>query len=101
MDLRDCVERLTRDVVSTLSHAHSAIVGDAARHLATYRSLTDPDFIDSLVQDVQQSLHDEFVDTTWPACPSHPNHPLWFNDGWWWCERDKVRVAELGGLPTR
>lgn len=31
-------------------------------------------------------------------CPRHPNHPLWFRDGAWYCERDREALAELGGL---
>ena len=51
-----------------------------------------------LVEDVQQDFHDLFVDVTWPACPRHPNHPLWYRDGAWWCETDGVAVARLGEL---
>jgi hypothetical protein len=49
--------------------------------LIQFDTATDASFADRLVQDVQQALHDEFVDITWPACPHHPNHPLWFKDG--------------------
>ena len=38
------------------------------------------------------------VDTTWPTCPHHPNHPLWHSDGWWRCERITEPVARLGEL---
>jgi hypothetical protein len=37
----------------------------------------DEHFIGGVVDDVQQYIHDTFIDTTWPACPRHPNHPLW------------------------
>ena len=66
-----------------------------------YDWMPDAD-IDSLTQhlidDTQQDLMDTFLDTTWPACPRHPNHPLWFHDGAWHCERDRVPLARLGGL---
>ena len=56
------------------------------------------DFEQRVVDDVQQHLHDAFVDTSWPACPHHPNHPLWYSDGWWSCEKSGQRAAPLGGL---
>jgi hypothetical protein len=44
---------------------------------------TDPaDFEQRVVDDVQQFVHDSFADTSWPACPEHPTHPLWFSEGW-------------------
>jgi hypothetical protein len=56
-------------------------------------------FFDSVVVDrFQQDVHDEHWDTTWPACPRHPNHPLWCRDGAWWCVADNVAIAPLGGL---
>ena len=59
----------------------------------------DPaDFERRVVDDVQQYLHDTFVDTSWPACPEHPHHPLWYSDGWWKCDHSGRRVAALGGL---
>jgi hypothetical protein len=56
------------------------------------------DYTRRFVDDVQQYLHDTFVDTTWPKCPRHPHHPLWFRDGWWWCERETAAIAKLGEL---
>jgi hypothetical protein len=50
---------------------------------------------------VQQCVHDTFVDTSWPACPEHSNHPLWYVEGWWSCKRSGARVAPLGGLRRR
>jgi hypothetical protein len=53
---------------------------------------------EKVVGDVQQDLMDTFVDTTWPTCLRHPNHPLWFHDGAWYCDRDGEALAPLGGL---
>jgi hypothetical protein len=39
-----------------------------------------------------------FIDTSWPTCPRHRRHPLWFRDGAWWCETDDVAIAKLGEL---
>lgn len=49
-----------------------------------------------MAESVQQDVHDEFVDTTWPRCPRHARHPLWCRDGVWRCEQDDVAVALLG-----
>ena len=54
----------------------------------------------SIVDGLQQTAHDLFWDTTWPACPRHPNHPLWFQaerDAWC-CPRDGSAIARLGEL---
>ena len=52
---------------------------------------------------MQQRLHDTFVDTTWPACPLHPHHPLWLDDGRdrpaWRCVTAEVEIAPLDALP--
>jgi hypothetical protein len=58
------------------------------------------DFEQRVVDDVQQTLHDEFVDTCWPRCPEHPHHPLWYSQQWWSCSQSGYRVARLGGLPN-
>jgi len=55
-------------------------------------------YVDGVVDDVQQYFHAALVDTTWPACPHHPNHPLWFSDGWWRCERIEQPIVRLGSL---
>lgn len=55
-------------------------------------------FDQKVVDDVQQAFHDTWVDTTWPSCPRHPNHPLSFHDDAWWCEADNMPIAKLGEL---
>jgi hypothetical protein len=62
------------------------------------RELDVPNGGEKLVNDVQQYFHDTFVDTTWPACPRHPRHPLWYRAGSWWCVEDGVAIAPLGDL---
>jgi hypothetical protein len=54
----------------------------------------------SVVDGLQQTAHDLFWDTTWPACPRHPQHPLWYDEDReaWCCRQDGVAVAPLGGL---
>jgi hypothetical protein len=57
-----------------------------------------------LAEDVQQQLHDTFVHTTWPACPLHPQHPLWLDGehdrAVWRCTRTGVDIAPLGSLTS-
>jgi hypothetical protein len=92
------VSLLRADVEATIGPEHGEpIVESAARHRP---HANDPAlYVGEFVDDVQQYFHDTFVDTTWPACPHHPNHPLWFSDGWWRCERIEEPIARLGALP--
>lgn len=100
--LARAAELLRRDVTSTVGPAHRAEV-DA--QLAALRADdfgdSEADLVERLIERVQQTFHDLFVDTTWPACPRHPNHPLWYRDGAWWCARDRIAVASLGEVPRR
>ncbi len=90
------VELLEQDVVRTLGEAHRPVVRSAAG-VVMRLDIADPGA--KLAEDVQQSVHDTFVDTTWPSCPRHHTHPLWYVDGAWWCMRERVLVARLGELP--
>jgi hypothetical protein len=91
--------RLKRDVADTIGDIHAAFVDDSVAAARDY--ITDEEALaQHVVDEVQQYCHDMFVDTTWPACPRHPNHPLWFADGWWRCTRDNVAVARLGDLSS-
>jgi hypothetical protein len=84
-------------VEATIGRGHDETIVEAAARRRLY--VGDPaGYVDEVVDDVQQHIHDAFVDTTWPACPYHPNHPLWFSDGWWRCERITGPVASLGEL---
>jgi hypothetical protein len=95
-DLGRIAALLERDVSRTLGPAHRHVIDAAAAKLAT---LGISDGGTKLVEDVQQVFHDTFVDTTWPACPRHLGHPLWYADGAWWCTQDHAAVAPLGELP--
>ncbi len=86
---------LERDVVATVGLTHRHVVQDAAANVRTLGSIDNGE---KVVEDVQQYFHDTFVDTTWPACPRHHRHPLWYRDGAWWCEQDAVAVARIGNL---
>jgi hypothetical protein len=54
----------------------------------------------AVVEGLQQTAHDLFWDTTWPACPRHLRHPLWFDETQqaWCCQQDGVVIAPLGSL---
>lgn len=97
--LSEFAERLAlleRDVASTIGEAYRYEVGSVADNARGFS--TAEGFVEKVVEDVQQIFMDTFVDTTWPSCPRHPNHPLWFHDDAWYCDRDGVALAELGGL---
>jgi hypothetical protein len=69
--------------------ADGSRLGDAQRSV-------DQNFVDAL----QQTAHDLFWDTSWPACPRHPRHPLWYevDSDAWWCAQDQEAIAPLGAL---
>jgi hypothetical protein len=91
------VSLLRLDVEATIGPGHSGTIIEAAAQRRLY--IDDPAwYVGCVVDDVQQRFHDTFVDTTWPSCPHHPHHPLWFADGWWRCEAIAEPVAPLGGL---
>ena len=94
-DLTELVSRLEHDVSRTLGPVHRGRVHDTVAGMEI-GDVSDPDAI--IVDAVQQALHDEFVDTTWPACPRHHRHPLWYRNGQWWCEQDGAPIASLGEL---
>lgn len=56
----------------------------------------------AVIEHFQQTVHDLFWDTTWPTCPRHGNHPLWYSDTQhaWSCPRDGSALAPLGGLAS-
>lgn len=93
---KELVDLLVQDILATLGRDYRETVEREAALCRTF--ITDPDwFAYRLVQGVQQDFHDTCVHTTWPACPYHPNHPMWFEAGWW-CADDwpVARLGELG-----
>ena len=100
LDEAHVVDLLGKDVAATLGPAHLAIVRTSARN--NRRFAGDPSsYMERVVEDVQQYVHDCFIDTAWPACPAHPNHPMWFHAGWWVADGERrVRLGELGTLLT-
>lgn len=112
-DEESVVRLLEKDLFATTGVGWERMI----RHSAlTYRDLfnenaeiaekeNDDDFqldaafyLEQVVEDVQQTIHDLFVDTSWPRCPKHSHHPMWLKEGWWTCESDGVAYARLGEL---
>jgi hypothetical protein len=91
------VRLVLRDLASTIGAGDEVFVQTAA---ARIRLFTDDaaDFEQRVVEEVQQQVHDTCVDTSWPRCPDHPNHPLWYSDKWWRCVETAKAVAPLGAL---
>lgn len=91
---------VSRDLAATIGPGHEEL---AARNASRVRQFIDDanDYVARVVDDTQQDVHDLRIDTTWPECPRHQRHPLWVHDHAWWCETDRVRVADLGDLAPR
>src|SRR4051794_25428723 len=75
------VAAVASDLVATLGWSREQ-AEDAARRTAEAQARHDSseDFALRVAEDVQQWLQDTFLDTTWPACPEHHQHPLWLDD---------------------
>jgi hypothetical protein len=97
LPLNDALPLLHRDVERTLGGEYATLIDDVARDV---RLLGAGDATAKTVNDVQQHFHDMHIDPTWPSCPRHHRHPLWYRDGAWWCAEDGAPVARLGELPT-
>lgn len=121
LDTDRIVQLLSRDAVATLGEraraevlATAASVAENAREqmrpveasaywaaapgssLAEAQAFFDREVVDRF----QQAVHDEYWDARWPACPRHPNHPLWYRAETeaWHCPADGTAIARLGGL---
>lgn len=101
-EIETMIELLARDLEATRAakclYVLPTSVQDVREHweFSLYRDIWS--LTEKVVGDVQQELMDTHVDTTWPTCPRHPNHPLWFHDNSWFCDADGVALARLGGL---
>lgn len=92
------VRLLGQDLKTTIGPGHEGLAVENASRLRQF--IDEPvQYAERVVDDTQQDIHDFFIDTTWPKCPRHQRHPLWFRDNTWWCEEDRVRVANFGELP--
>lgn len=104
------VQLLLRDAVPTLGERAPA---EVHRLVANYQALAHewieqgqsiPEaqraFERAVVDGLQEAAHDLFWDTSWPGCPLHPGHPLWYDETRqaWGCKQDPAVVAPLGRL---
>ena len=92
------IQLLLRDVEATIGRLGWE---EAVKFIRDERALGNvrDDCSEELVGSLQTYIHDSFIDTSWPACPRHRNHPLWFGrEDSWWCSQDNDRVAALGDL---
>lgn len=96
-DLSHALPLLQRDVSATLGDGYRQLIEDIA---ADVRELGARGGGEKLVNDVQAYFHDSSIDQSWPACPRHRKHPLWYRDGSWWCVEDGLAVARLGDLAS-
>jgi hypothetical protein len=99
--IEQLIRRLTNDLLATIGLAFEAEVRRNALLAATYiDELTH--FEMAVVDEVQQFIHDERLDTTWPTCPLHGRHPLWIRMAagglGWHCDQDHREIAKLGEL---
>ena len=110
IDTNRVVRLLLQDAAPTLGErAH----GEVLRLAANYEELAEEWLLDgespadaqrsfdrAIIDGLQQTAHDLFWDTTWPACSLHTRHPLWYDEDWeaWCCEQDGIAVAPLGSL---
>ena len=71
----DRVSRLLgHDLDETIGPGHQAAVKEAVARIRLFADGSEH-FEQQVVDDVQQLLHDTFVDTSWPPCPEHPYAP--------------------------
>lgn len=93
------VRLITQDLRATVGPGLERFAIEEAARIRLFHD-TLATYEQQVVDDVQQRLHDEFVDTTWPACPLHHHHPLWYSEGWWRCPQQRA-IARLGELAAR
>ena len=100
MQEQPAIRLVKQDVAATLGPAHAERVDARARLLLPFGEWPGDTFAAKLADEVQQEIHDTFVDTSWPHCPAHPKHPLWYDNGAWRCNQTGDAVAALGDLDT-
>ena len=98
LDQARVVQLLVRDLRATVGPGHDYLAQNNAVRLRQFIEDVES-YLQRVVDDTQQDIHDEFIDTVWPRCPRHA-HPLWLRDGSWWCERDQQQVVPLGELES-
>jgi len=86
---------LCADAEATVGPGYEQSIAADAAHRREY--CHDPaTYADDVADDVQQRMHDAFIDTSWPSCPRHPKVPMGSYQGVWSCDGDPI--APLGAL---
>jgi hypothetical protein len=83
-EVAQSIELVASDLAATLGWDRPQAIAFAEQEASVSANWWDTDlgaYAIKVAEEVQQGLHDTFVDTTWPACPLHPHHPLWLDDG--------------------
>ena len=96
-DEKRVVALILRDVVTTIGIGQEWVVQLTASHHRQFCDDYDR-YVERVAEDVQQYFHDVRISTTWPTCPRHPNHPMWFHEGWWCCGGRIARLGELASI---
>jgi hypothetical protein len=102
MDLEAALQLVLADVSASLNVVNREQVAQEAKRRAEILQaleLSDPRG-ERLVEDVQQLIHDLHIDTVWPRCPLHGNHPMWLDHGEWTCPVANAPVVALGHLAS-
>lgn len=92
---RRVVALLVADAEATVGSGYEQAIADAASHRRDF-NYGVATYSDDVADDVQQRMHDEHIDTSWPSCPRHPHHPMGSHRGVWCCEGNPI--APLGAL---
>lgn len=101
-DVTSALDLMMQDMVSTLGwtapEARGFLMGEAAILVGL---IDEPGFVFEwrVMESVQQRMHDEFIHTSWPECPTHGEHPLWLTETKPWEWRCRGLSIGLGQLP--
>ena len=78
-DQERIVRLLSQDLNATIGPGHAGLAVENASRLREF--VDEPaHYVERVVDDTQQDVHDFIIDTTWPRCPRHQRHPLWFRE---------------------
>ncbi len=88
------LERVSRDVASTIGPGLDDHIRTVAEDMTMWPDAST--YEEEFVSQVQQVIHDLRIDVSWPRCPKHADHPMWYSKGWW--HADGSPYARLGEL---
>ncbi len=95
-DVARALDRLGRDLEQTADVPRPAFADHVDGTTETMAIDDDGEaMLARAVANAQRAVR-EAGHALWPRCPRHFLHPLVHRDGWWFCDRDRAFVAELG-----